>query len=88
LSPRVDAATLVVSELVTNAVRHAGTPVSVRVRLLGSRVRLEVGDGDPRLPQPATGTGESGRGLRLVTAVARAWGARPTSHGKVVWAEL
>jgi PAS domain S-box-containing protein len=87
---RVDAATLVTSELVTNAIHHARTPVTVRLRVDGDRVRLEVLDGDPRLPaEPVAGAGEeAGRGLRLVSAIATSWGAYPTRHGKVVWAEL
>jgi anti-sigma regulatory factor (Ser/Thr protein kinase) len=90
-----DAAELVLSELLTNAVRHARTPpghlVETRIRRLpGDRVRLEVhdaNDGHPVL-RDAEDTDESGRGLLLVDALtAHQWGvdARP-GLGKLVWA--
>jgi Histidine kinase-like ATPase domain len=93
-----DAADLVVTELVTNAVlacQGHGQPAEVAVRMLfsGTRVRIEVWDPDPRLPCPAnevTLLDESGRGLYLVDAMSGGrWGARPCPEGgKVVWAEL
>ena len=87
-----EAATLLVSELVTNAVRHArGTDV-ITVELHAGRTWLliEVQDADPHWPQPRTPDGfdESGFGFVLVDALAGNWGVRETEGGKAVWAEL
>jgi anti-sigma regulatory factor (Ser/Thr protein kinase) len=81
---------LVVSELATNAVIHAGTPFSVSVRCDGSAVRISVQDSNsapPVMRDPAP-TAPSGRGLRLVAALARGWGVERARDGKTVWAEL
>jgi anti-sigma regulatory factor (Ser/Thr protein kinase) len=80
---------LVVSELATNAVRHARTAYELAVRLFPT-VRVEVADGSPTpvVPkQPAT-TDESGRGLLIVDRCAQRWGVAERPPGKVVWAEL
>ncbi|MCX5330661.1 SpoIIE family protein phosphatase [Streptomyces sp. NBC_00140] len=84
-----DSAELLVSEVVTNAVRYASRPITVR--LLRTHVlRCEVTDDEPRLPVlgQARATDEGGRGLYLVNRVARRWGASRLSTGKVVWFEL
>lgn len=85
---------LVVAELATNAVTHGRVPGrDFEVRLSrGGVLRIEVSDArGERLPRIAAPSGEeeSGRGLRLVAALASAWGTvpRPPS-GKTVWAEL
>jgi two-component sensor histidine kinase len=87
-----ETAVLIVSELVTNAVRHAtGTDV-VEVDLHATRtcVRIEIQDCDRRWPQPRIPGGfeESGFGFVLVDALAAQWGVRETTTGKAVWAEL
>jgi hypothetical protein len=87
---------LVMSELVTNAVEHAGTEVTVVVSLRGRCLHLSVADGDSTPPElikmarPRRGMplDERGRGLRMVDATAAAWGSLPTRTGKVVWATL
>lgn len=89
-------ARLVMSELVTNAVEHAGTEMTVVVSLRGRCLHLTVSDGDPRPPRlirlarPRRGLplDERGRGLRTVSRTAAAWGSLPTRTGKVVWATL
>jgi anti-sigma regulatory factor (Ser/Thr protein kinase)/anti-anti-sigma regulatory factor len=85
----LEGAVLVLGELVTNAVVHAGTPVEVLVSLRGSVLRVAVADqspGEPRL-RAAANDEENGRGLELVEALAWRWGVLPRgSGGKVVWA--
>ncbi|MCX5374947.1 SpoIIE family protein phosphatase [Streptomyces sp. NBC_00091] len=82
-------AELILSELVTNAIRYGTAPV--RVRLLHDRNLIcEVSDGSstsPHLRYAAT-TDEGGRGLFLVAQYAERWGTRYTQRGKVIWAEL
>jgi MEDS: MEthanogen/methylotroph, DcmR Sensory domain/Histidine kinase-like ATPase domain len=89
---RVDAgdAQLVVSELATNAVIHAGTPFSVTVRSDGSFVRIAVHDWSSMQPVVRNGdpSATSGRGLRLIAMVSHAWGVEFGPDGKTVWAEL
>ncbi|MEU6751532.1 ATP-binding protein [Spirillospora sp. NPDC046719] len=93
--PGLDDVVTVVSELVCNAVTHTasgdGGRVTVTLLAGGDRLRLEVADdgaGGGR-PQVRAETGaESGRGLRIVDALARAWGYRPDGPGTVVWAEF
>ncbi|AWZ08128.1 MULTISPECIES: SpoIIE family protein phosphatase [unclassified Streptomyces] len=82
-------AELILSELITNAIRYGTAPV--RVRLLRDRTLIcEVADGSstsPHLRYAAT-TDEGGRGLFLVAQYAERWGTRYTERGKVIWAEL
>ncbi|MGW5664396.1 SpoIIE family protein phosphatase [Streptomyces sp. NPDC003758] len=83
-------AELMVSELVTNAVRHShGRPVEVRL-VRGDTLLCEVDDDDHTLPTLlSAGPGdESGRGLRVVSTLAREWGTSRTNAGKTVWFEL
>ncbi|MFI2508176.1 SpoIIE family protein phosphatase [Streptomyces sp. NPDC018972] len=79
---------LVVSELVTNAIRHAGGPV--RLRLIRERALVcEVFDGGataPHLRHPRA-MDEGGRGLLLVSQLAQRWGTRFVPDGKIIWAE-
>ncbi|MFD0308624.1 ATP-binding protein [Streptomyces sp. NPDC127119] len=88
-----DVTTLLVSELVTNSLRHATGPIGVRlVRPSGLLDALLVEVSDP-LPDPprersAQPDDETGRGLRLVADAARRWGTRPGETGKTVWFEL
>ncbi len=82
------AAELMLSELVTNAVRYGTEPI--RVRLIHDRALIcEVSDGSSTAPhlRRAASTDEGGRGLFLVAQLAQAWGTRYTPRGKVIWAE-
>ena len=83
-------ATLLVSELVANAVLHTGTPLEVVVETGVDRVRIEVHDGNPQLPvrKHYSSLSGTGRGLLLVERIAAGWGADRTPVGKKVWFEL
>ncbi|WUV66927.1 ATP-binding protein [Streptomyces sp. NBC_01478] len=93
LDALADIAALLVSELVTNALRHATGPIGLRlVRPVGPRGVLLVEVSDP-LPDPprervARPEDESGRGLQLVAGACVRWGTRPGTTGKTVWFEL
>ncbi|MFM9594231.1 SpoIIE family protein phosphatase [Streptomyces scabiei] len=79
---------LVVSELVTNAIRHAEPPV--RLRLIHDRSLIcEVSDASSTAPhmRRARTYDEGGRGLLLVAQLTRRWGTRPTPTGKTIWTE-
>ena len=87
-----DAAELGVSELVTNAILHGRTRLAVTVeRTPAGRVRVEVSDGSPVLPQQrrTSATATTGRGLGIVAALSSDWGveALPGAAGKCVWFE-
>lgn len=88
-----DITALLVSELVTNSLRHATGPIGVRlVRPAETMPTLLVEVSDP-LPDPpreraADSDEESGRGLQLVACSSRRWGTRPGDTGKTVWFEL
>jgi anti-sigma regulatory factor (Ser/Thr protein kinase) len=88
-----ETAVLLISELVTNAVRHARPgrlAMALYMETDEARLLIEVHDADPHEPrQRAPGTlDESGFGLLLVEALAGKWGVRQTVTGKAVWAEL
>lgn len=87
----VEAAVLLTSELVTNAVLHAAGTINVDVDLDLTALRVEVADNSDERPAPRDATPEDtfGRGLHLVEAMARAWGVEQArDDGKVVWFEL
>ncbi|WP_199830333.1 SpoIIE family protein phosphatase [Streptomyces viridochromogenes] len=79
---------LILSELITNAIRYGSGPIHVRL-IRDRRLICEVADGSstsPHLRYAAT-TDEGGRGLFLVSQLAERWGTRYTPQGKVIWAE-
>jgi anti-sigma regulatory factor (Ser/Thr protein kinase) len=78
---------LLVSELVTNAIRHAGGEVRLRLERGRDAVLCEVCDNVRSLPQLQTPTAmaEYGRGIVLVSELSDSWGCRRTASGKVVW---
>ncbi|MDR3036022.1 MAG: SpoIIE family protein phosphatase, partial [Kitasatospora sp.] len=79
---------LILSELITNAVRHGTPPIRVRM-LLDTSLVCEVSDGSSTAPHLrwAADTDEGGRGIFLVARVAHRWGTRYTDTGKVIWSE-
>jgi len=89
LDELVDTSELLVSELVTNALRHGRG--EIRLRLLRDRTMVcEVWDDGYAQPRQrrAQETDEGGRGLQLVSLLAERWGSRRTPNGKIVWFEL
>lgn len=84
-----DAAVLV-SELVTNALRHGPPPMFLAVSVRGDRLRISVADSSRAEPRPLApeANSESGRGLALMEALAADWGIDVQPPGKWVWCEL
>lgn len=85
-----DEAALLVSELVTNSLLHAGSPIDLKVRRVGDGVRVEVRDRSTSMPSPRNYAGDSvtGRGLEILDLIATNWGAELCEDGKIVWFEL
>jgi len=85
-----DIATLLVSEIVTNALLHAGTPINVAARFEERRLRVEVRDGSLHLPVPRryASTAGTGRGLLMVEQLVDDWGVLRHADGKTVWFTL
>jgi anti-sigma regulatory factor (Ser/Thr protein kinase) len=93
-------AALVMSELVSNSVQHAGTDIVVRLARNGDHLYLSVRDGSPVPPRVAGGAmdgplpygagtlADRGRGLHLVDTYTTAWGCNVAGDGKTVWATL
>ncbi|WP_246111742.1 SpoIIE family protein phosphatase [Streptomyces hawaiiensis] len=82
------AAELILSELITNAIRHGAGPIRVRL-LYGRTLICEVSDASNTAPhlRRAASTDEGGRGLFLVAQLSQSWGTRYLPEGKVIWAE-
>ncbi|MFI0716680.1 ATP-binding protein [Streptomyces inhibens] len=90
LHDHVDTMELLVTEVVTNAVRHGRGPLRLTLSARHTTLYCEVEDANPEQPTPhQAGEGdESGSGLTLIELVAGSWGSRPTDGGKAVWFEL
>jgi anti-anti-sigma regulatory factor/anti-sigma regulatory factor (Ser/Thr protein kinase) len=87
----VQVAQVIATELVSNAVLHAGTAIDFSVTLRQDAVHVAAWDGDPTPPRRSTILNERddhGRGLLLVDGLAAGWGYLPTAEGKVVWASV
>lgn len=87
----VESVELLVSELVTNSVLHAGTPVDLTLACENGLLHVEVHDDSPAIPRPRRFHAEAatGRGLRLVESIATRWGVEKVpDDGKVVWFDL
>lgn len=91
LEALVDDAQLGTSELVANAIRHAGTELVLSIRVDGV-VTVAIQDGDPELRRPVIADSgflaEHGRGLHIVAAISQDWGITTAANGKVVWFNL
>jgi anti-sigma regulatory factor (Ser/Thr protein kinase) len=96
-----DAGSLIVSELVTNAVVHGSDPITLRVTPMPRTLRLAVSDGCDRPPTPRLRSSEHpiaadpesadhGRGLAIVDGLADQWGCEPSvqTPGKTIWCHL
>lgn len=85
-------ARIVVSELVTNAVKHVGGEASFELELVlhGDALRLSLADGSSVRPlaRALGGDTEGGRGVRIIELLATRWGVEDHEGGKRVWAEL
>lgn len=86
----VEAAELLVSEIVTNALVHAGTPIDVSFSFVGRGLRIEVTDGSPHAPTPRDygPNAGTGRGLVLLQEMVDDWGVVPDDPGKTVWFQI
>ncbi|MFF7637823.1 SpoIIE family protein phosphatase [Kitasatospora sp. NPDC008050] len=89
LSALTDQTELLASELITNALVHAGAPTQLRL-FRDHVLTVEVSDVDSHAPRlrPAHEDDEGGRGMHLVNELAHRWGSRSTRFGKAVWFEL
>jgi anti-sigma regulatory factor (Ser/Thr protein kinase) len=87
-----ETASLLTSELVTNAVKYGGSRAVLDARAPGGALRVSVSDSNPQLPavgQAPDLTAEGGRGVLLVSTLADRWGVESLpSGGKAVWFEL
>ncbi|MFG6200731.1 ATP-binding protein [Nonomuraea sp. JJY05] len=90
LQQACDFAELLISELVTNAVRHARGLVRISLSAADGLLRCEVEDSSPVPPSPraAARDDEGSRGLLLVEVLSSGWGSIPTGRGKLVWFEV
>jgi anti-sigma regulatory factor (Ser/Thr protein kinase) len=91
LDSAVEPTALLISELVTNAVVHAGTDVQIVLEAVDDTVHVEVIDLNRRLPVSRFAPYDdlqTGRGLTLLESVATAWGVAPLEHGKAVWFDV
>lgn len=86
----VDVVTLLVSEIATNAVRHANSSFALTTSFRGATIRIEVADGTGARPfvRDPDELELGGRGMLLVEMLSERWGVEERSEGKVVWFEI
>ncbi len=86
----VQDATLIVSELLTNAIVHGSPPIRLRLRKTPEELAIEVDDAASAMPRKlrATPTDLHGRGLAIVADIGSRWAARADGYGKTVWSTL
>jgi anti-sigma regulatory factor (Ser/Thr protein kinase) len=86
----IETAVLLVSELVTNAVRAGCRHLMLRLAVNRYTVRVAIEDDAGGVPRPRVASVEDvgGRGLTIVSALSRGWGMEPTAAGKSVWADI
>jgi PAS domain S-box-containing protein len=86
----LEPASLLVSEVVTNALVHSGTAIDVSMAMRDDGVLVEVGDGSQHIPvrRHYAPTASTGRGLALLDETASAWGVVPGVRGKTVWFQV
>ncbi|MEU0966017.1 ATP-binding protein [Streptomyces sp. NPDC005917] len=93
LDEQSDVVELLVSELVTNALRHAWGGPTVTLSVQDCTLHCEIGDANPTLPPPCPAHNrgedeEAGRGLQIVDVLSGSWGSDQSAAGKIVWFEL
>ncbi|MFJ5273973.1 ATP-binding protein [Streptomyces sp. NPDC088358] len=90
LEDLADTAELLVSELVTNALRHTRGPLRLNLYARGSHLRCEVEDTDPTGPvrRFVDADAEGGRGTELLDLLTETWGSTRTATGKTMWFEM
>ncbi|MFD8423361.1 ATP-binding protein [Streptomyces sp. NPDC059466] len=90
LEDLADTAELLVSELVTNALRHTRGPLRLNLYARGSHLRCEVEDTEPTGPvrRFVDADAESGRGTELLDLLTETWGSTRTATGKTMWFEI
>ncbi|MFF2205074.1 ATP-binding protein [Streptomyces sp. NPDC058145] len=88
--PVIQTAELLVSELITNAIRHGAGPPLIRLTWTGRLLRIAVSDYGDRQPRirATPNTEPGGFGMQLLERLALRWGVTPRHPGKTVWAEL
>jgi anti-sigma regulatory factor (Ser/Thr protein kinase) len=86
----VENATLIVSELLTNAIVHGFPPIRLRLRRTPDELAIEVDDAGSAMPRKLQTTPDDlhGRGLAIVADLGERWAARPNGHGKTVWTTI
>jgi anti-sigma regulatory factor (Ser/Thr protein kinase) len=86
----VDEVLVATSEIITNAVVHARTPLTIGVERQGNGIRVEVRDGSGIEPvaEEVEDSSERGRGMRIVAALVSRWGTETLPDGKAVWFEV
>src|SRR5947209_2756867 len=86
----IEDATLIVSELLTNAMVHGRAPIRLRLRVTPDELAIEVDDAASAMPRKLRATTDDihGRGLAIVAEMSTRWAARADGYGKTVWSTL